>query len=360
MQILHIDTGRLMRGGQAQLMMLMRGLRDRGHFQTLACLPGSQLARAAIEEGFYTLWIDRRYWPALESIRRFLHATKHDIVAAHDARAQTISFLATMGTGIVRTADRLVAFQPRNRLTHFLKYTLTCDIVIASSLAVKDTMLRNGVASKHIEVIRGGIEFPQELPDRTEARARMRAKWKLAPDDFVIGHLAAFTSEKGQLDALKALVDLMPRHPNLRMILAGDGPLRDHPQIKAKARAAKGAAQIPGYIKPDDDFYAGLDLFLANSTSEALGLAPLYAMAHQVPVIASDVGGLREVVGDYGWLIPPSDPDAVARAIENAMSNPAQLSERGRLAREHARRFSATKNVELTEALYRKLLQVKR
>src|SRR5450432_1474568 len=90
MQILHIDTGRLMRGGQAQLMMLMRGLRNKGHFQTLACPPGSQLARAAIEEGFYTLWIDHPFWPATQSIRRFLKATKHDIVAAHDSRAQTV------------------------------------------------------------------------------------------------------------------------------------------------------------------------------------------------------------------------------------------------------------------------------
>lgn len=352
MRILHIDTGMTVRGGQAQLMMLLRGLRTKGHDQTLACPPTSQLSKAASAEGFQTLGMDRAYWTAIKTIRPL--ARTHDIAAAHDSRAQTISFLATAGKRITRVADRLVAFPPRNRLTHGLKYTRTCEIVIASSQAVKDVMVRNGVPGGHIEVIRGGIEFPETLPPRDEARASMRAKWKLAPDDFVIGHLAAFTPEKGQLDALEALSTLLPRHPEIRMILAGDGPLRNDPEIKAKALATQ--AQLPGYIQPDAEFYSGLDLFLANSTSEALGLAPLYAMAHEVPVIASNVGGLPEVVGNGGWLIPPSDPHALAQAIESAIDQTGERLEAAKRARAHARHFSAAITVDRTEALYQRLL----
>ena len=255
---------------------------------------------------------------------------------------------------MVRVADRLVAFEPRNRLTHLLKYTKTCHKVIASSQAVKDTMVRNGVPGGQVEVIRGGIEFPEHLPPHDEARARMRAKWKLTKTDFVIGHLAAFTEEKGQLDALEALALLRLKYPGTRMILAGDGPLRNDPKIKTKARDTH--TQLPGYIQPDADFYAGLDLFLANSTSEALGLAPLYAMAHGVPVIASAVGGLPEVIGDGGWLIPPSDPAALAKAIAHAIEHPEELQAAGQRARMHARQFSAAVTVDRTEALYRQLL----
>jgi len=364
MRILHIDTGNVMRGGQELLMMTARGLRARGgasgHVQTIACPAGSPLDKIAAAEGFPVLHIERPYLKAARVIRRFLRVHPCDLVSAHDARAQTVSFLATIGLRSVRVANRLVVFEPRNLFMHRLKYKFTCDCVVALSSAVKATLVRNGIPADHVQVITGGIIFPERIGDVT-ARERMRAHYGFAPDDFVIGHVAAFTSEKGQLNALDALRLLLPRHPNMRMILAGDGPLRDDPKMHERVRAIEnlraGTVQLPGYIKPDAGFYAGLDLFLVNSTAEALGLSALYAMAHEVPVIASRVGGLPEVVGDTGWLIPPSDTPALAAAIEQAASNLAALRERGRRSREHARGFSTEVTAQRTEALYDQLIR---
>jgi glycosyltransferase involved in cell wall biosynthesis len=369
MRVLHIDTGMVMRGGQELLMMTARGLRARGREQTIACPPGSPLEKMATTEGFSVLPIGRSYLNAARTIRRLLRAQPHDIVSAHDARAQTVSFLATLGLPVIRVANRLVVFEPRNLFTHRLKYKYTCDVVVALSHAVKDTLVRNGIPPEHVTVITGGIDFPEHLAD-PGARERMRALWGFSAGDFVIGHVAAFTSEKGQLDALDALLALLPKHPNIRMILAGDGPLREDPRTQEKVRALtlrsenNNVVQLPGYVKPDAGFYAGLDLFLVNSTAEALGLSALYAMAHEVPVIASDVGGLPEVVGDTGWLIPPSDPVALAaiieKAVEEASSDPVALRERGRRAREHARGFSAEVTAQRTEALYHQILHARK
>ncbi len=359
MRILHIDTGTVMRGGQELLMMTARGLRARGHEQTIACPPGSPLEKMATAEGFPVLRMERPYLKAARTIRHFLRTQPHDLVSAHDARAQTVSYLGTLGLPVIRVANRLVVFEPRNLFTHRLKYKYTCDVVVALSKAVKDTLVRNGIPPEHIEVITGGIDFPEQLAD-SGARERMRAKWGFAADDFVIGHVAAFTEEKGQLNALEALLALLPKHSNMRMLLAGDGPLREDPRTQEKVRALKGAAQLPGYLKPDAEFYAGLDLFLVNSTAEALGLSALYAMAHEIPVIASNVGGLPEVVGDTGWLIPPSDSAALAAAIEQAASDPKALRERGRRAREHARGFSTEVTAQRTEALYDQLLKTRK
>ncbi len=356
MRILHIDTGNVMRGGQELLMMTARGLRARGHEQTIACPAGSPLDEMATAEGFRVLHIERPYKRASRVIRRLLHSEPHDLVSAHDARAQTVSFLSTIGFRVVRVANRLVVFQPKNLFTHRLKYKYTCDVVVALSSAVKATLVRNGIPAEHIEVITGGIIFPEQLADPA-ARARMRARYGFAAGDFVIGHVAAFTSEKGQLDALEALQTLLPRHSNMRMVLAGDGPLREDARTKEKVAALEGNAQLPGYIKPDAEFYAGLDLFLVNSTAEALGLSALYAMAHEVPVIASNVGGLPEVVGDTGWLIPASNVAALAAAIEDAAADPASLRVRGQRAREHARGFSSEVTAEKTEALYHQLVR---
>ena len=94
------------------------------------------------------------------------------------------------------------------------------------------------------------------------------------------------------------------------------------------------------------------------SRSEAWGLTALKAMACGLPVIASDVGGLPEVVehGMSGWLVPPESPQELADAIVNAASDAARLCEFGRNARERASQFSIQRTVEKTEQFYLRLL----
>jgi glycosyltransferase involved in cell wall biosynthesis len=83
-------------------------------------------------------------------------------------------------------------------------------------------------------------------------------------------------------------------------------------------------------------------------------------MANGLAVIATDVGGLRELVeqGKTGWLVPPDSPPALADAVEAAASDPARLCEYGRKARERAAQFSIERTVELTEHFYTRLLAV--
>ena len=361
MRILHIDTGLEMRGGQELLLLGARGLRKRGHEQIIACPRNSPLHKAATAEGYPTLPLpprDRYYLRSAVHIRRLQRREFCQIVHAHDARGQTLAWLSTAGLPVRRIANRLVVFEPRNLTIHRWKYTRTCDRVIALSPAVRDAMVRNGVPESHIEVIVGGIEFPEELPD-PGARSRMRAAWGLGAEDFVIGHVAAFTSEKGHDLAMDALLSLLPSHPNLRILLVGDGPLRQDSAMQAKVQAARGCAQLPGYLKPSAEFYAGLDLFLINSHSEALGLSAIYAMAYGLPVIASKVGGLPGVVaaGETGWLIPPGDAGSLAAAIVEAASDPVRLRQFGLQGRARARQFSSDSAAERTEALYYRLLR---
>ena len=100
--------------------------------------------------------------------------------------------------------------------------------------------------------------------------------------------------------------------------------------------------------------FASLDLFIMPSRSEAWGLAALEAMAHGVPVIASDIGGLPEIVepGNGGWLVPVGDATALARAITMAATNLDLLWTQSQKARERARLFSVDRMVEQTEAFY--------
>lgn len=356
MKIAHIDTGKDFRGGQELLLSLARGLKRRGHGQIVISRAGSPLMTRATAEGLETSEL-----ASVGSLRGLLREERFDIIHAHDGRAQTISFRASMGLPMVRVASRLVAFTPRHPLVHRWKYSLTTHGVIALSEAVRQVLLHAGVPDSHIEVIVPGIELPARLPDQ-QLRAAARARWGIARvgtgDHFVIGHIAAFTREKGQDIALQAAIELASKLPRARMLLAGDGPERSEPGMVELARQASGTVQLPGFVDDLDEFYAALDLFIMPSRSEAWGLTALRAMAFGLPVIASNVGGLPEVVehGKSGWLIEPESPAALAEAIVEAASDPGRLVEFGRRARARAEQFSIARTVERTEQFYARLL----
>jgi hypothetical protein len=159
----HIDTGTKFRGGQQALLTLARGLRERGHAQTIATPPASELGRRAHQQGFEVAdlsWADLR-----------ARVKRVDLLHAHTGRAQNMAWFASLGTArtpVKRIATRHVAFAPRHPLVHLLKYAWTCDGVIAVSQAVKTALLDAGVPADRIEMIPTGVEIPAELPDATQ------------------------------------------------------------------------------------------------------------------------------------------------------------------------------------------------
>lgn len=286
---------------------------------------------------------------AIAGLRGRLSAERFDIVHAHDGRAQNLSFLASAGLPLKRVASRQVAFPPRQPLIHRWKYTKTCHGIIANSQSVRRVLIAAGIPAEKIEVIPPGVELPAELPD-AGLRARGRARWGFSNDDFVIGHAGAFTREKGQDVALEAARLLAPKLPNARMLLVGDGPERRN--------QTEGTALLPGFLDDLSEFYAALDVFIMPSRSEGWGLTALGAMANGLAVIATDVGGLRELVehGKTGWLVPSDSPPALADAIEAAATDPTRRCEYGRNARDRAAQFSIQRTVELTEHFYARLM----
>jgi glycosyltransferase involved in cell wall biosynthesis len=342
LKILHIDTGQDFRGGQDLLLSLAGRLRQRGHHQLIVCPEGSPLWQRAVKEG-----LEVKPLGTIGKLRGLIRDQRFEIVHAHDAKAQTISFRASLGQPVRRVASRQVAFTPRHPLIHRWKYSHTCDRVIANSESVRQVLIAAGVPDSRIEVIVPGLEMPKE----THSRAKARARWGFSRDHFVIGHAGAFTREKGQDVALEAASLLSPKFPRARMLLAGDGPEKSH-----LTRHASPIAQLPGFIDDLDDFYAALDLYIMPSRSEGWGLTALRAMACGIPVIASNVGGLPELVAETGWLVPPESPEALAEAIIQAASNPTRLGELGASARERASQFSIERTVEQTERLYLRLL----
>jgi glycosyltransferase involved in cell wall biosynthesis len=353
-----------LRGGQRQLLLLASGLRDRSHEQLIVCANGSALEARARQHQFEVLPLRRRGLRRLGGIVRVRHRLRRDgfqILHAHDGRGQTVSTLASLGLPVRRVATRRVIFMPRGlgRILELprLQYGPFCNAIIAVSAYIRDLLTRAGIQPSKIEVIPDGTVIPSDLPG-DKVRDDARRRWDLPTDAFVMGHAGAFTLEKGQDVLLEAFSQVSISVAGARLLLVGEGPLRDSPRISELLDRSEGRARVLDSMDDLTPFFAALDLYVMPSRSEGLGSSSLLAMAHGLPVVASRVGGLSEVVedGTTGWLVPPESSAELARTLMAAASDRASLRRFGASARQRARAFSDDTMVSHTEALYRRLL----
>ncbi len=360
LRVLHLDTGEEMRGGQRQLLMLATALRRDGHDQLVACPEGSALAAEAAKGGLecWTAPLRRRAsLAAMGRLRRVIVRGGYEIVHAHDGRGQTLSWLASCRLPVCRVASRRVTFLPRSHTLHRFKYTYTCNGVIAVSCFIRGLLVDSGVPPRLIEVIPDGVVIPALLPS-PEQRAELRRKWQFEPNHFVIGHVGAFTAEKGQSILLEAFDLVAKVLPQARLLLAGDGPLRERLEVQWRSHTAGHRVRFLGYMEDLTSVMDSLDLFVMPSLKEGLGSAAIVAMAHGVPVVAACAGGLPEVVEHQktGWLVPPANAPALASAVEVAESNRERTLQFGKNARERAALFSDDIMAKRTIDFYMRLL----
>ncbi len=174
------------------------GLAGLGHRQVVIAPKSSALAARAHEAGLVVEALPTGLLALRSLLRGF------DIVHTHSGHAQTQVWMLSPLLHAVRVATRHVAFEPRNRFIHGLKYGRGCDGVIAVSQAVRGILLRAGVPERKIELIYTGMAIPAVVPTAEERNAA-RVAMEFGDGDFVIGHMGAFSAEKGQDIAVAAM-----------------------------------------------------------------------------------------------------------------------------------------------------------
>jgi len=183
-----------------------------------------------------------------------------------------------------------------------------------------------------------------------------------ASSDQVIGTVGRIEEQKGHVFLLKAfaLLKQRPGKENLRLLIVGDGRLL--PQLKETAEhlGIMGSCQFPGNILHLGDIYRAIDIFTMPSLWEGLSLAMLEAMAAGLPVVATDVGGARDVLGDNqrGILVPPKDHKLLAKAIRSLLDNPTLSDEMAAAGAEQIQQhYSITALTSQLYKLYRAALE---
>jgi glycosyltransferase involved in cell wall biosynthesis len=176
----------------------------------------------------------------------------------------------------------------------------------------------------------------------------------------VVGTVASLSPEKGLSNLVEAAALLPYPGTRVRFIIVGEGECRPDLEALVRARDLADAFEFKGFQAETLKCLYGFDLFVLPSLSEGLSSAILAAMAASLPVIATNVGGIPELVrhGHNGLLVPPGDPNSLAKAIQFLCDNPQEAREMGRRGRLRAEEeFTLARKILQTEALCASLLQ---
>ena len=342
----------------AFIVPLAQHLRKQGHQVVLACSddPG-EAGRSFVETlrrmGFEVLvlplkrtitpWSDLR---ATVELYRHLRRRRFDVVHTQTAKAGVVGRIAACLARvpvIVYTAHAFPFHEYlspwRIRLYALLERlaSLLCDAIAVDSECVRSRGLAFHVAPpEKIRVIPMGIDTERFDPGKYRAeRAAIRAELGLKPDATVIGAVARFVPDKGLDQLLHAVSLLATRFPDLQCLLAGDGPLREDLRSLSRTLGLEGRVLFAGYRTDIPRVLSAMDLYMLPTRREGFGVAFAEAMSMEVPVIASRIPPLDEIVADghTGALADVGSPDDFARAAEPLLADPDLRRKMGQAAR---------------------------
>jgi len=152
-------------------------------------------------------------------------------------------------------------------------------------------------------------------------------------DEPIFLSVGRYAPAKAQDDLIAAMDRITDTYPSARLFVVGWGALENELEAAAAERGLSANVTLTGRVSPTDihEWYALADVFVTSSVSEGLGIAGLEAMAAELPVVATDVPGLREIVNDEttGLLVPPNAPDRLADAMEHVLESTEQYGARG-------------------------------
>lgn len=337
MRILEIITPSNIGGAETYFVTTVHRLKALGDEVTVFCPSGRRMSEHLDEQGVRAVsWkthgkLDLRTLFGLASVIRERHI---EIVHTHLSSA---AFLGAMAARLAHVPS-VATVHGLNTATwyRFPKY------LIAVSAAVKEHLTAQGIPPERIHVIHNGIICEHYLPEPvTEAKQRAG----FAPETLRAGLIGRLAPEKGQSVALTAWAQVVRTYPTARLMLVGDGKIRAELIAQTAQLGIADSVEFIPFTAPIQPLLSACDVVLAPSLKEGLGLVALEAMALERPVIAADIGGLREVVvdGETGWLTPGGDANALAAALLKLWRDPTQAHRVGEAGRRRVlEKFNAT------------------
>jgi glycosyltransferase involved in cell wall biosynthesis len=336
----HLNLARGFRGGERQTELLIRGLAAQGWTQRLVVRRGQPLAARC------------RDVPGLEIAEAgagvagaFLALRGAGLVHSHEGRGVQAAWLNRVVRGTPYVITRRVQKVPRRSLLSRRMYG-SATVIVALSESIRASLVRLD-PQLHVTVIPSASGSLPAKPGNVEC---LRASFG---GDFIVGHVGALDdSTKGQLQLIALARRWQTARPGVRFVLVGSG--RDEARFR-EAAAGLGNVLFAGQVDNVGDYLAAFDLFVFPSRHEGLGSTLIDALEAGLPVVATAVGGIPEIIrdGENGILVQPDEPAALEAAV-GAFHGDDRLRARVAAAnRLRAREFSPAAMTGRYERLYR-------
>jgi len=352
MKLCHVITTLDPGGAENALKDLVVGLKEKDYQQNIVYLKGNGKLKSFFEnidvpvrKIFMDSLID--YFAAKKTLAK--HLIGQDLVHSHLLKANSLASGACGEIPLVGSRHNDEALLKNSLVNYFHKrFSQKEKKHIAISQAVKNFYTGLGLSEKKFEVIPYGFEasIPKNKMD-------LHDHFKIPNGKPLLLHAGRMVEQKGQKD----LIDAMALLPDFHLAICGEGPLEDDLKRQCYQLDIQDRVYFCGFVNNFNEWARAADLFVFPSHWEGLGRVLLECMAQQLPVVATETSAIPEVLGQWGWLCPPSNSKKLAETITQAFKDREDWPRRKEGMMAHLKNnFSMAAMVDSHDTLYRKLI----
>ena len=368
MKVIHLISGGDTGGAKTHVHSLLQNL-SRGMDITLVCFRGGPFAREAAELGIETRVCSGGFFSALREVRRMIAEEGFELVHTHGSRANLAGAIlrSTCGRPVVSTihSDYRLDYmgRPLAAATYGVLNVLALRRIkyhVGVSDAMRDLLISRRFPRETTFAIYNGLDFSREPKRHDRAAFCARVGANVAPGDIVVGAAARLDPVKDLATLVRGFAAAREGHPELKLIIAGEGPERPALEALAEELGVRGAVTLAGWLDDMEEFYSALDINSLSSLSETFPYALTEGAAYRLPTVASAVGGIPRLIedGKTGFLFAPGDWEKLGARLAQLASDPGLRERLGAAVHERAaREFSVEATCREQRAVYEEILE---
>ncbi len=362
MKILHVSSAKSWRGGEQQIAYLIEELRLKEIDQEVFCPKETPLEKYCKENNIICTTYRKGFSvnPLVgRKLSRHNSQNNFDIVHLHDSHAHTFAYMAAAFFGMTTpmVLHRRVDFSIGASALSKWKYNHPAiKAMICVSHFVKSVLSKSIDEVEKIKVVHSGIDL-NRFPE--QKKNKLREEFQIPDAISIIANVAAITEQKDYHTFVRTAQRLLEEKAQAHFFIIGEGEQRREIEDYVAELGLNKDITFTGFRRDITEIFSNIDVLLFSSQTEGLGTTLLDAQLCGVPIVATNVGGIPEIIehGKTGLLANRAEDEDLAKHVRFLMSNPITRKEMTDRARVSVEQFSKVKMAEGVMAIYKEVLQ---